>query len=62
MADNVVKLSLFAKVRALKALPGFERGRTFALTDAIAPQPEGGMGYLVEVLAQIGRASCRERV
>lgn len=51
MADNVVKLSLFAKVRALKALPGFERGRTFALTDAIAPQPEGGMGYLVEVLA-----------
>lgn len=51
MADNVVKLPLFAKVRALKALPGFERGRTFALTDAIAPQPEGGMGYLVEVLA-----------
>ena len=48
---KIIKLSLFSKVRNLKPLPGQERGRVFALTDCITPQPQKGMGYLVEVVA-----------
>ena len=49
--DNIIKLSLFAKVKSLKLLPGQERGRTFAVVDSIQPQPERSIGYLVEVVA-----------
>lgn len=49
--DNIIKLSLFAKVKPLKPLPGQERGRAFAVVDSIQPQPEKSIGYLVEVVA-----------
>ena len=49
--DNIIKLSLFAKVKPLKPLPGQERGRAFAVVDTIQPQPEKSIGYLVEVVA-----------
>lgn len=51
MAEDVIKLPLFAKVKQLKAMPCHERGRVFGITDAIKPQPDRGLGYLVEVVA-----------
>lgn len=50
MSGDVIKLPLFAKLNALRELPGQERGRVFAVTEAISPQPEKSMGYLVEVV------------
>lgn len=48
MSDKLVKLPLFAKSKQLKELPGQERGRAFMITQAIKPQPEKSMGYIVE--------------
>lgn len=49
MSDKLFKLPLFAKTKQIKELPGQERGRVFMITEAIKPQPEKGMGYVVEL-------------
>lgn len=51
MSDAIFKLPLFAKVKQIKAMPCHGRGRSFGITDAIKPQPDQGLGYLVEVVA-----------
>lgn len=49
MSDKLFKLPLFAKTKQLRELPGQERGRVFMIIEAIKPQPEKSMGYLVEL-------------
>lgn len=48
MSDKLFKLPLFAKTQQLKSIPGEDAKRVFMITEALKPQPEKGMGYLVE--------------
>ena len=48
MSDHLCKLPLFAKTSQIRELPGQERGRVFMITEALQPQPEKSMGYIVE--------------
>lgn len=48
MTDKLYKLPLFAKSQQLKSFPGADAKRVFMIADAIKPQPERSMGYLVE--------------
>lgn len=48
MSDKLFKLPLFAKTQQLQSIPGEDAGRVFMITEAIKPQPEKSMGYLVE--------------
>ena len=48
MSDKLFKLSLFAKTQQLQSIPGEDARRVFMITEAIKPQPEKSMGYLVE--------------
>ncbi len=55
MTDKLYKLPLFAKSQQLKSFPGADAKRVFMIADAIKPQPERSMGYLVEQVS--GRSS-----
>jgi len=48
MSDKLFKLPLFAKTQQLQSIPGEDAKRVFMITEAIKPQPEKSMGYLVE--------------
>lgn len=48
MSDTLYKLPLFSKPCKLKPLPGADPQRVFMITDALRPQPEKSMGYVVE--------------
>ena len=48
MSDKLFKLPLFAKTQQLQSIPGEDARRVFMITEAIKPQPEKSMGYLVE--------------
>lgn len=48
MLDKLFKLPLFAKTQQLQSIPGEDAKRVFMITEAIKPQPEKSMGYLVE--------------
>lgn len=48
MSEHLCKLPLFAKTSQIRELPGQERGRVFMITEALQPQPEKSMGYIVE--------------
>lgn len=48
MPDKLFKLPLFAKTQQLQSIPGEDAKRVFMITEAIKPQPEKSMGYLVE--------------
>lgn len=48
MSDKLFKLPLFAKMQQLQSIPGEDAKRVFMITEAIKPQPEKSMGYLVE--------------
>ena len=48
MSDKLFKLPLFAKTQQLQSIPGKDARRVFMITEAIKPQPEKSMGYLVE--------------
>ena len=48
MPDKLFKLPLFAKTQQLQSIPGEDARRVFMITEAIKPQPEKSMGYLVE--------------
>lgn len=44
-----IKLPLFGHLEQLKPLPEQDPSRTFAISTAISPAPEGSAGYLVEL-------------
>lgn len=48
MSDKLFKLPLFAKTQQLQSIPGEDAKRVFMIIEAIKPQPEKSMGYLVE--------------
>lgn len=48
MSDKLFKLPLFVKTQQLQSIPGEDAKRVFMITEAIKPQPEKSMGYLVE--------------
>lgn len=48
MSDKLFKLPIFAKTQQLQSIPGEDARRVFMITEAIKPQPEKSMGYLVE--------------
>ena len=48
MSDKLFKLPLFAKTQQLQSIPGEDARRVFMIIEAIKPQPEKSMGYLVE--------------
>lgn len=56
MSDKLFKLPLFAKTQQLQSIPGEDAKRVFMITEAIKPQPEKSMGYLVE---QVGGRQVR---
>lgn len=56
MSDKLFKLPHFAKTQQLKSIPGEDAKRVFMITEALRPQPEKGMGYLVE---QVGGRQVR---